>query len=825
MLVACLTLFLFLHNRAMAQDQSGSISGTIKDTALASVDLSGANIILLSANDSLQVSGTTSDSKGRYTFRNVKQGKYLVMVMYIDYASQYTDVFSIKTGKSITLPPLYLKKSATVLDGIEIVATKKRYEVEDDKIVLNVDNTVTAAASNAFDLLQKAPGITVDQDDNVSLNGSEGIAVYFDGREIKLPLSAVVDMLKSMPSSNVAKIEVINDPSARHDAEGSAGILNIVFSEQKDFGWSGSVEGNVSVSNVVSGGGGFNLNRLGNRHTFSVGYNYFNWGMKNYRRQESYYLRNSGDTVLTRNEQDFRHTFNSHNINIGGDYKISKKDIIGANVRYNFRNAPIYEIPVRYDMLSSVNGYRTIDSFYTSTSWRDFGSHNVAVNLNYTHKFDTLGQDIKLNLDGMYYDDMSSSGADNKYYFGPDESFIDTSKNELFRYESPSKSYIGSFTADYTKPFSKTLKMEAGIKDAVAYNDQLFGSEQNVANTWINDSTVSNQFIYKENIAAAYISFNKKFSEAFNLRLGLRGEFTSYQGHQMVGDSVFGRSYFNLFPNLRIGYNINPKNIVSLDYSYRVSRPRYGDLNPFLSKVSNFEYSSGNPDLKPHFTHSLSFSYAWNYKIFLNFRYRYAEGRKMRGEIYDPVTMIKINRFLNIGQMKNLNISVTFNHEFFDWWQIYYSIGSRYNSNTVPLKEGNQTESSWGINMNGNTTFILPRKWTIEVSGHYMSSGVRGLTKTFGHRSVDIGVKKTILDGKMDIRFNIGGLLEKREIYSETRYPKFITKMWREPRPVRFGISIRYTFGNNGKKRNTNNMEEETDRLSPDMDNGFDMGE
>lgn len=812
-----------LWNSVMAQQQQGSISGYIKDT-LSSDNLAGANIILLRAEDSMQVAGAATTPDGHYFFKNIKQGKYLVLAIFIDYANQYSDIFQVQPGKNVSVAPLYLKKSATVLEGIEIIAAQKRYVVEDDKIVLNVDNTVTAAASNAFDLLQKAPGISVDQDDNVSLNGSEGISIHFDGREMKLPISAVIDMLKSMPSSNVAKIEVLNDPSARHDAEGSAGILNIVFSEQKNFGWNGSVEGNLSVSNVINGGGGFNLNHLGKKSTLSVGYNYSTWNMKNHSRSESYYLRNNGDTMLKKNEQDFHHGFNSHNVNIGGDYTLSPKDIIGVNVRYNYRYSPIYDIPIRYDMLNSSNAYRSIDSFYTNTSWRDFGSHNFSLNLNYTHKFDSPGQNLKLNLDGMYYDDLSSSGAENKYYFGPDESFIDTSKNEHFRYESPSKSYIGSFTADYTKPFSKTFKMEAGIKDAMAYNDQLFGSKQRVANIWVNDPTVSNQFIYQENIAAAYVSFNKKFSEAFNARFGVRGEFTSYQGHQIVGDSIIGNSYLNLFPNIRIGYNITPKNILSLDYSYRVNRPRYGDLNPFLSKVSNYEYSSGNPELKPHFTHSLSFSYAWNYKIFLNVRYRYSEGRKMRGELYDPVTMIKIRKFLNIGQMQNLNLSVTFNHEFFDWWQIYFNAGTRYISNTVPLQERTQTESSWGLHMNGNSTFILPQKWTIEVSGHFMSSGVRGLTKTFGHRAVDVGVKKTVLDGKMDIRFSIRGLLEKREMYSKTIYPRFITKTWREPRPISFGLSIRYSFGDKQKTRNVNNIEE-SNRLAPDTDNIFDPGE
>ena len=539
-----LFLSVFFCTTWNAVAQHGKIEGYVKE-ALSDKPLQGANVVLLSAVDSLQVSGTTSNEQGYYSFQNIAQGDYLIVALFVGYKKTYSPVFSMPNAKK-DISDLLMLPAATELEGVEIKTVKDRYEVSADKIILNVESSISAAATNAFDLLKKAPGVAIDQEDNIKLNGASGVRIQFDGRDINLPWSSIVNILKTMPTSAIGKIEVMNNPSAKYDAEGTAGIINICFQVEKQSGWSGSLGGWVNRSKTWSVGGDASVNYVGAKSTAYASYDYNLWTNKGISRRQIDSQRPMEDTIRRINEEENINSFVSHFLRLGYKYKLNKKQTIGVDFHFGKDNweSPKTIKPTYF--YHSSDGYTTPDSCFNSTSGGGMKTNNASANINFTHQFDTTGKKLSLNLDGTYYKNTLEWDIENRYFSSM--SVATPRLHEAMKQQTPSDSYILVFRGDYTHPFSETFRMETGIKNGFVYNDNAFdGAILQPDNSWLSDTNRNNHFQYKEDVLAAYIMLSKTFSPKFSLSGGIRAEQTFIHGNQLTTREEFSKQYLNVF--------------------------------------------------------------------------------------------------------------------------------------------------------------------------------------------------------------------------------------------------------------------------------------
>lgn len=790
-------LCLFIHTIIPAAAQKGKVEGYVQDASF-DKPLQGANIVLLSAKDSLQVSGTTSDEQGYYSFQNVSGGNYLIVVLFIGYENVYSDVFTVSDTKVI-VPNLSMQSAVTELEGVEIKTVKDRYEVFSDKIVLNVENSISAATTNAFDLLKKAPGVAIDQEDNIKLNGAAGVRIQFDGRDINLPWSAIVNILKTMPTSAIGKIEVMSNPSAKYDAEGTAGIINICFKVEKQVGWSGSIGSWVNNNKVWSVGGDATVNYVGPKSTIYASYGYSQWNNKSSVRAQTDSQRPLGDTIRRITTEEGGNFYTSHLLRVGYDYKLNTKQTLGASIHFGKDGWGALSTMRPTYLYHSGNGYTTPDSCYFENLDISMKNNNVSVNLNFTHQFDTTGKKLTLNLDGTLYENTMALNVENRYF----SSMVATVPrlHEAMKQKTPSDSYILVFRGDYTHPFNETFRMEVGLKNGLVYNDNTFeGTILQADNSWLADTNRNNHFQYTEDILAAYVMLSKTFSLKFSLSGGLRAEQTFVHGNQITTKEVFSKNYLNIFPNVNISYSITPRNMFSLSYSYRIDRPDYSELNPFIFKGNEYEYRKGNIDLEPAFSHNLTLNYTWNYSVFATVTYGYSDGNTMRNISYDPSTLRMVTYPDNMASSQMVNLSLSTRQSIFSWWTFFITGGASYGSNKA-LSQGKTVETSlWVYNLFGNSSFILPKKWTIELSGYYQSGFVWGISRADGYRGMSVGVKKTLWNDKLDIRLTVNGLFDNETFHMISNYPHMRMERWMQHNQLMVGLNATLRFGNHNQQ-------------------------
>ncbi|MDD4002006.1 MAG: outer membrane beta-barrel family protein, partial [Bacteroidales bacterium] len=653
--------------------QTYTIKGKIVDQNT-NENLMFVNCVLYNAKDTLkQISGVAADTNGVFQFKNIKRQDLLLTLTFVGYEKKVIEIKSSSfKGNIIDLGTILLKTLGEGLKEVEIIAQKDRIKLDADKMTMNIDKNTASSVTNAFELLKKAPGISIDNDDNLKLNGKGGVLIQFQSRDMKLPWKSMVQILKGIPSSQIDKFEIINNPSAKYDAEGVAGIINIIFKQDKNQGLNASLGTDVYYSEVLSKIGNLNVNYVDDKWTSSLSFSATSWAQN----MENNSERKVGiglDTIRSIENQNFEWASQNYNLNLGTDYQINKKNSVGLYFTYSNNTTPTINYPTSTIISNLRNGVYVDSLAYKSQSSMYNNSNNYLINANYQHKFDTLGQNLSFNFDYVWNDGKDKSGAKNKYY----NYFINTInpyKQELINNSTNStySSYV--FRSDYFKPFSQTFSLETGLKlGFTRVNNDYVSLLDN-----INQVNKSNNFIYDENINAIYGSLKKSFSQKTSLRLGLRVENTNIKGNQVKYDSSFTQNYTNLFPNLSFSHSFSDKSTLNFAYNLRISRPSYNNLNPFTLWSNDYTYSKGNPELKPQYTHNFSLQHTFMYVLFSSLTYSYTK------DIVSEIPFTSANGFItfsmpeNIQNSHNLNLNVSASIPIKTWWTIVGYLSENY---------------------------------------------------------------------------------------------------------------------------------------------------
>ncbi len=771
-------------------NSSGKVTGSIKDGGQQKI-IDAASVSLLKAKDSGLIKVAITDKEGNFIIENVKEGSYLVLATSVGHSKTYSNVFTVSAQQpAVNVGVLQLVPQDKSLTAVTVVSKKPFIERKIDKTIVNVDAAISNAGTTALEVLEKSPGVTVDKDGNVSLKGKSGVTIMIDGRPAYLSGQDLTNLLKTMPSGNLDQIEIITNPSAKYDASGTAGIINIKTKKNKQKGFNGSANTSYGQGFYARNNNSLNLNyRNGKFNVFS------NLGAsfdKNY--QDLYILRkfsNTNGNVDRVFEQDALMYRSNKNYNgkIGVDFYATKKTTIGfVATGFNaFHGQDGLNTTYFY------NGSKILDSVAVAKNNEDGPWKNGSLNLNYRHTFDSTGRELTMDADYVSYRSGKTMDLLNTYY---SNNWQHRGGDNLVG-DLPTDVNIYTVKMDYSQNLKKGIKLEAGIKSGYVNTDNTAGYFNVVGGTKTVDFSKTNRFKYKENINAAYVNLAKEIKK-WGLQAGLRMENTNNSGNQfgnpLHADSSFKNSYTGLFPNVFLSYKADAKNQLSFSYGRRIRRPDYEDLNPFLFFIDNYTYEQGNPFLQPSIANTLEASHT--FKDFLTTSVNYTHTKALFREVFEPNGNAIVITHRNYGSSNDLSLSVTAQNQVTKWWMAIPYAEYNYNSYKGEFSSGIIKLSASNFVFNMNNQFTFGKGWSGELSGFYRTKGIEGQIAIHSLWQVSTGIQKQVIKKKGTIKLSVRDIFKSMKPYGQVLSVQGVEANFHQSRDSRVAtISFTYRFG------------------------------
>ena len=786
---------LFISNVAIAQKPSASGNGILRGIVIDSTARTGidyASVRLLSVRDSLTLLEVYTDEKGFFRFEQIPNGKYFLKITFFGYTSRVISDISFTTdspGRDLGLIRLSAE-ATTNLEEIEIVAKKEIMLNTLDKKVYNVGEDLASKGGTVNDLLNNIPSIEVDQDGNISLRGNSNVTVLIDGRPSTLTGGSGKSLLDAFPAGSIERIEVVNNPSAKYDPDGTSGIINIVLKKNKLRGINGNVALSAGTGNDYSGSASLSYRNVKMNAFATYAYSHYE-GQRGY---NSRIIRNYGDSIFKLN-QDRTGTdlMVNHTARIGSDFYIKPRNTIGFVLTGNFGNRK----------RTGNMDYVQLDGNDVSTkNWNRLSQdpsqdQNFDLNLNYKW-------DFKEEKGNITFDASHSSGFDNSQG-SYDQSYISEYGVPVYQpnlsqnLDGNEKFRVSTLQTDYTKTLPKNIRIEAGAKGIIRQSNVVSISE--TRNQFTNEfelDTLSNfAYQYDEQIFSAYGNFGQQIKK-FKYQGGVRLEQAMQAPNLISQNQSFENNYFNFFPSAFLAYEINKESEISLSYSRRINRPSSGTLNPFTSYADPFNLRRGNPNLKPEYINSLDFGYGFNKKKFnltanVYFRQTTSVIQRVK-EFYDNGATAAT--YANIDESRNLGAELILVYKPVTWFRNVIS----FNGNRIqymddsPITDFNNTGFNWGAKYTGVFEF-WKKTANIQVNGRYNAPIVTAQGTVLPRASVDLSGNKSFKNGKWTVGFRFADVFNTREFIIEVEQPTAFQYSRFKQNTQRFYINASYKFG------------------------------
>ncbi|HEY9194696.1 MAG TPA: outer membrane beta-barrel family protein, partial [Mucilaginibacter sp.] len=719
----------------------------------------GATVKLLRNDVAVKVAITNTN--GVAGFQNVAPGAYKFAVSYTGYLPQMTKLYHFP--RDVYIDTVKLTPANTMLQEVSVAARAPLVQQKDGKTILNVDASVTNVGSTVLEVLEKSPGVSVDRNGGIALQGKAGVLVMIDDKQTYLSGADLNNLLSSMSSSQVSQIELITNPSAKYDASGNAGIINIKTKKNKQKGFNGSF--------TTSGGQGvypkttnsLTLNfRTGKINTFfNYSLNYVQYLTDLYALRKYY---GPDNTLMAKLDQPayFSGTVLNNTIKTGLDYDISPKTTLGivlggtlVNRKGNNRGTATW-----------LNANDGVDSAILTTNKNINRFRNGSVSLNARHTI-SASQSLGVDIDYLHYNIRADLDFNNRL-------LTPGGYNDLSRSDIPTKINILSGKVDYSVKTGKDATLQAGYKSSYSNTDNSALYENLDAGGWTEDYSKSNQFLYRENINAVYSSFEKKIAK-LSLQAGLRYEHTGYRAHQLGNilqkDSAFSRNYGGVFPNGYASYQVDTANSFTLTAGRRIDRPIFQNLNPFYFIINKYTYQTGNPYLLPQY--SWNFELSHQYKSLLTTAVSYSRITNYFSQLFlnDAAKGILLYTQGNVGSTYNLGLSSTVSASPFNWWNLTFQ--ALYNHKQLKGFNGNTYTSQIDqLSINTNNQFTIAKVYTAELSGFYTTKArndVQELLYPTGQLS--LGLSRPILKKKATLRLSFRDVFYTNAMEGLTQFP------------------------------------------------------
>lgn len=792
-----LTFFaLFLLNSAGATNSNG-ISGKVESTFQDPVAF--ANIALYTAADSVLIGGAVSDINGDFIIES-KMGEYYIRVSSIGFLNFNSGNFTINAeSPSLEFGTIVLIEDINLLDEVTIQSMVPTIVNKPDRMVMNVEGTALSSGSSAYDLLSKAPGVWIDQEGNITLNGKSGVQVMIDNRPTYLSAVELQNMLKGISSENIKDIEIITNPSSKYDAEGTSGILNLNFKKNLQEGMNGSIYGAWEYRNLNGYSGGSNINFKKNRWNSFVNIDM----ARRTRGRVNTMTREFNDPE--RNiyfDQKGKQTDISYSpsLRLGTDFDINEKQSIGFTARLAYdesRNKFNTE-----SVLSNNNPPENLLIF----AHNNYGSENKtgAFNLHYILNPDTNGTMLSIDVDYVKLERSGKSTFLNEYYSLPAQGLIN---NEELTSDNPAYYDIYAAKVDFTRTLFGTLKMDAGLKSSYVVSDNNLYFFKIIEGSKEVDHLRTNSFSYREYINAAYANLSRQLGEKWSIQAGLRVEQTQSEGYSQTLDQRTEREYIDFFPSVYVQQKVNDNYSIGYNYSRRIDRPGYHNLNPFIFYLDPYTMAVGNPLLRPQYTNSFELRQTWKrYNLTMD----YSKTNDFIAEIpqQDNSNGTTVFSQSNVDNFESIGITLIAPIELNGKWNMNNTfIAANQNYSTI-LNGRNEKNAEFFYMVQSNQNIQLPAGIKLEVNAGYQGPVAYGLFKISPQWWVDAGLKKSFIEDKLDVSFRVSDIFKSRRVIGAANLNGNVNEFDQYFYQQSFSVSARYKFNKGDKfdikRRNTN---------------------
>jgi len=794
--VLFLTVVALLCSTAMAQQ----ITGVVKDGQGKGIDK--ATVSLLRGKDSSVIKLAVTAASGKYSFAAPGAGTYLISATHVGYSPLCSAAFEVSGTAEFSVPDMTIDKTTGNLGDVIVTSKKPMVEVRADKTILNVEGTINATGTDVLGLLRKSPGVTVDKDDNLGLAGKNGVKVYIDGKPSPLAGADLANYLRSIQSAQVEAIELITNPSAKYDAAGNAGIINIKLKKNKAFGSNGSVNAGYNIGVYPKYNGDINFNHR------NKGVNIFgNYSYSNSKVNSPFNLyRIVLDTIFNNNVNLIMGT-KSHVFKTGADIFIDTKNTLGVLINGNLSENSFNN---NSRTLISYQPTGAVNRILMTNNVNKLKNHNVNFNLNYRFA-DTAGHEFNLDADYGLFRNKGNQLQPNFYY---DASGTSLQSQVIYRFISPTDIDIYTFKADYEQNFQKgRLGLGSKISSINTNNNfQRFDVQQLSPEIKSLDVSRSNEFDYKENINALYVNYNRQLKGKM-IQFGVRMENTVSTGNSYGlnadgsvnsgSKQTFKRNYTDFFPSASITFNKNPMNQWGLSYSRRIDRPAYQDLNPFEFKLDEYTFLKGNTDLRPQYTNIVTLTNSYKYK--LNTSLSYSHVKDVFTFLVDTTEKSKsflTRKNLATQDVLALNISYPFMYKSYS---AFINFSGNYSHYKADFGGGSRVvdldAASFNIYMQHSYKFGKKQDWTGEISGWYNSPSIwEGAFKSKSMWTMDAGMQKTIFKGKGSFKVSVSDIFFGMKFTGSSDFAGQYSRFSGSFESRQFKTALTWRFGSNTVK-------------------------
>jgi len=798
------SLFSILIANIFAQVPAKTITGFIKD--IQNEPVAGATISLYKNADSTILQRKASSNQGKFTFSNLGNGIYFLKVSAVG-SKDFTSVNLLidDIHKTVSLPAvILLPQKDNQLKEVVVTAKRPLIEQDIDKTIVNVDAMISAATSNSLEVLEKTPGVTVDINGNISLNGLSGVLVLIDGRQTYMAGQELMNYLKSLPGGLLDRIELMTNPPAKYDAAGSA-IINIRLKKNRKRGYAGNFVSSYSQGRTGRLNNVINMNYSARKINLFANFGHYTDG--NYL-DETYdrKLFDATGSIISsqQNTNDAKNRSKGIFSKIGMDYSVFPKSIIGFNANILTR--------LRNDIGEYINNYFNAGNVLdTVAKGNSFGNNDwlqLTGNLNFQHKFNEQGKELSADVNIIRYDSKTNQALPNSLYAG-NGNFVKTYE---YLYKFPSDKIIYNAKIDYSLPLKNKFRVDFGAKSSFVHNDNTAEYYNVNAGTITSDFDKSNHFIYRENINALYVSMRKNY-KTLGIQAGLRYENTYIKANQLgnlqTQGSSFKRNYAGVYPTLFINYQLDSKgkNTLSFSYAKRLSRPNYQQLNPFFLYKDKYTYTTGNPLLDAAQYYQAEFVYSYKQLLRISLQYQ-----KRIKDIFDATSVandVFIVKPQNLGRREMLALNTFLNFKPIPWWNAIFNLGVAHFVGVGDVDSQKVNLKSYGGRFMVNNQFQFKKGWSAELTGNYSTRQISSQSIMEPIYRMNMAVGKKIWKNKGSVKLSledIGHFFAIKQSIVSLKQAQVTYKYVQDTE--RIGLAFTYNFGKeifNRKRRYNDN--------------------
>ncbi|WP_343557813.1 outer membrane beta-barrel family protein [Sphingobacterium sp.] len=794
--------YLLLLNFLMASFACAQVKVTGKVHVENNVPLASATAYLMKAKTTVILKAVVTDGNGEYHFSDIKDGSYYIDVKMVGYTANKSNVFDISKS-DYKVPAILLNTDTRKLQEVAVEGKRPMVESKPGKLVLNVENSPLAAGNNALDIVQRAPGVSLDNNNNLQLMGQSGVSVTIDGRQTYMSGEQLVNFLKSTDGNQIKSVEVITTRAAKDDAEGAVGTINIVLKKNRMEGFNGTFNMTAGRGEKFRGNSSLSLNYKKNNTTVFGSYAYSD--EKSHRKLLlDRVIQNKGEKTYFKQRSILDEKEQNHSYRFGVEQRTSARNTL--TVQFNGSNNIEYN-----DNDSKTNvgkSFTTLDSLLISTSQFKELFDRYSANLNNEFRIDSNGRKLTLDLDWSKFKSSKRVSYNNQYFDGQMDAIT---PEEIQRSRMPIGIDIYVAKLDYEQPLTKVSKLEMGAKYSNVTSDNDLTFEDFLNNSWINNEKRTNHFVYKEQIAAGYIDYNNTIGK-WALKVGARGEYTFSDGNSLTLNKQVKRNYFKLFPNANLTYTLHENHILSLGYARKITRPNYRQLNPFDYFIDKLTFERGNPYLNPQFSNEFTLNYTLmqRYNVTLGINdVRDAIVESMgQDSVLKQTWVIRENLGKNLTAYLNLNIPITVSKI----WSMNNNItGIHFNFDGMvsghPLKR-----KSFLLQATSMHNLKVAKSLSANVNLRYFSPFKYNVYDMKARWDMEVGATKTFKDQRSSLKLAVSDLFNTGNQNLKTNFGDFDSsiRQYQDRRVVRLTYS--YKFGNlknNYRKKDTSNEEKE----------------